>query len=357
MMTYLLSNWCAINTFSRAFTSAIPTRGNEIPSAYWWEVWADYMACPSPGAAAMVGKVVPNMNRRLSHSGHEAVASSGLNVGGSITVRHDELKWVIADACRSMKLPTVCEVYGLFAAYVSQAQSAAFMQMDRRARQILEPDFMFTPHGRAASLADLKFITFCPSRYKTGPQVNDFGTQSAAVNRRADLVNSADAGSGGYHEKAHKGDVRWNGTAAGARGPIQVRLDSFGRVKGFAAGAFGECSDDVAHLVADLANSGAESSWMDMGARSKREARGIIKHQLTKSFGVTTVRANAACKLLRLGVLASGDAKSAAARRSVERFNMRVRQDWWHEQSAARRWGRRINGGPGGVQLGAGLPV
>ena len=165
------------------------------------------------------------------------------------------------------------------------------------------------------------------------------------------------AGSGGYHEKAHKADVRWNGTAPGARGPIQTRLDSFGRVLGFAAGAFGECSDDVAGLVANLAKSGAETRWIDMGARSKKEARGIIKHQLTRSFGVTIVRANAACKLVRLGVLASGDAKGAAARRKAERFSASVRRDWWHEQSAARRWGRRDSGGPGGVQIEAGLPV
>ena len=76
-----------------------------------------------------------------------------------------------------------------------------------------------------------------------------------------------------------------------------------------------------------------------MGARSKKEAQGIIKQKLTVCFGVAAARANAACKLTRLGVLASGDAKAAAVRRVAARFDARARQDWWYHQSAAKRWG------------------
>ena len=78
-----------------------------------------------------------------------------------------------------------------------------------------------------------------------------------------------------------------------------------------------------------------------------KEALGILKHKPTVTFSVTAVRANAACKLTRLGVLASGDAKAASTRRAAARFGARARQDWWYHQSAAKTWGQQAPGAHG----------
>ena len=165
--------------------------------------------------------------------------------------------------------------------------------------------------------------------------------QSAAINRRGTEVH------GEYHKKAHDADVKWNGTAQGATGPIQARLSSFNRVLGFAVGAFGECSDDISGFVGEIAKLGAERTWRGMGARSKAEARGIIRQQIISSLGVVAVRSNAACLLTRLGVAASGNPKQAGAARKKARIYARMRRDWWYLQSAANMWDH--NYGPGGV--------
>ena len=85
----------------------------------------------------------------------------------------------------------------------------------------------------------------------------------------------------------------------GAKGRVEQKLASFGRIKGFVFGAVGESSPDVAEFIKDLAVLGAERKWRRMGARNIREARGLIKGLALQAIGIAAVRSAARCKLDR----------------------------------------------------------
>ena len=243
--------------------------------------------------------------RYLDAFGDAAVNNMYLGSGGSWTARHDEIEMRIKKLGLEHGLNLNCEVYGLFAAYVTQRNGQAADTI--RKRQVMIPDFHITPTDSSAFLADVKVIGAGPSRYRS----SDLRKKSGAVNRREGLVHNE------YYKKARESDQEYNDTPVGTVGPIETRLAAFGRIHGLCFGAFSEASDDVSTLVDMMAASGAELMWRDMGARTKTEAMGIIKHSLVVELGTVAARAMARCKLLRVGLYASGDSQAAAARRQA----------------------------------------
>ena len=56
-------------------------------------------------------------------------------------------------------------------------------------------------------------------------------------------------------------------------GPVQAYLHTFGRVRGFVVGAFGECSTDVHAMIRAVSVLGAQRGWRTMGAKSLSASR------------------------------------------------------------------------------------
>ena len=151
-----------------------------------------------------------------------------------------------------------------------------------------------------------------------------------------------------YLGKARTADRKWNLVPPGTRGPLETRLLDYGRIRGFCFGAYGEASGDVKTFVRAAAASGAGAHWLAMGARSAKEARGIITARLTSAIGVTAVREQAALKVARLGLLASGNLRAATARRRNRAFGTRARRNWWTIRSGFAQSGGSLP--PNGVR-------
>jgi hypothetical protein len=207
------------------------------------------------------------------------------------------------------------EVFGMFAALI--AQFDAFMKQSRRTRQGLVPDFKIRDEHRGCFLADVKTINVGKTRYPASDI--KLGQRAAGVERRARLVHKD------YHTKARKIDEQYNGTARGEVGPVRGRLIEFGRIRGYVVGAFGEVSEAIADFVRTVATVGAARHWEDMGARSRKEAQGLIASNMWRGIGIEVVRSAAQLKLDRISVM-RGDFDAAEVRRSKGRASWRERR-------------------------------
>ena len=93
-----------------------------------------------------------------------------------------------------------------------------------------------------------------------------------------------------YTKKAQKGDQRFNGTREGQKGPIEMRLNSFGPVLGLAIGAFAEWGQNLLALVDLLACERAQP-WDAEGFKSENHAKSYYKSGIRTRIGIAATRA------------------------------------------------------------------
>ena len=93
-----------------------------------------------------------------------------------------------------------------------------------------------------------------------------------------------------YTKKAQKGDQRFNGTREGQKGPIEMRLNSFGPVLGLAIGAFAEWGQNLLALV-DLLACERARPWGVEGFKSENHARSYYKSGIRTRIGIAATRA------------------------------------------------------------------
>ena len=94
-----------------------------------------------------------------------------------------------------------------------------------------------------------------------------------------------------YRKKARDADQLYNGTAAGAVGPIEERLQQFGVVRAFVFGVYGETNEATRAEISEMAKVRAAKRWQGMGQTSQVKACAVLKHTLTRSLGIAAVRA------------------------------------------------------------------
>ena len=214
------------------------------------------------------------------------------------------------------------EVYNLFAAYVHQ-------DGEQRTRQICVPDLGYLLNGHIEVLGDVKCINVCPSRY-SGPRMD---TRAGAVKARQTTITAE------YRRKMVQGDRMYNGTAEGDIGPLERRLQAYGRVRGFVFGAYGEASTDVETMVSLIAHGQAGVTWRDMGARTPTEAAAVLKDRATRWLGVAGARAHAALKLSRLQDAFGGPRRDANDRRRASEYEYRQRRASYQAFHSPADWG------------------
>ena len=138
-----------------------------------------------------------------------------------------------------------------------------------------------------------------------------------AVRMRADAVHKS------MHRKAKQLDEAFNewSPASGTPGPVQQRLQGFGRIMGLAVGAHGEFSKDVHMLIARMAKQGAQSRFRDMGFNSPREAHSTVKQQVLLALGIEAAKGMARLRISRLGIILGGNVsnKDKARRQAAAR--------------------------------------
>jgi len=322
------TTWHCVNAFSAAFVRAIPFRGLAIPTTLYWEVWATYMAQPSPRALTVGLGLGHGTTRKLSLDAYGNTACATMrhiNSGvGWVTLRHDAMEQTIRGVCKEYGLPVANQPLGLFSSYVDQA---VLEEMNREARQHIIPDFHVIPHGVNATLADVKTISFChsnyPNRYGNRPM---WKTRAGAVERRQQQVDKD------YGHAARAKDRLYNHTPQGTIGPMEQRLADFGRIRGLVFGFTGEASSDVQGLVDIIAKTGATTHWKTMGARSQLDAANSIKRLARTTLGMAAVRENARHKIARIGLLVSGDITAAKNRRVAAVHGHATRQAWYENR-------------------------
>jgi hypothetical protein len=219
-----------------------------------------------------------------------------------------------------MGMAATSEVYGLFAPLLPQIARDEFDTKPARKRQGLVPGLMATcrqtpeaPERR--TLLEIKTLHFAPTTY---PSVAE---RCNGVTRRANAVGTE------YLRKARGLDQRWLGTTADQRGPVELKLRSFGDVRALVFGAWGEASGDVEWLLNQLAEVGAYRHRSAMEASSPEAAREALIWLLQRRWGMTALKANARLLLERLGHVGRGSS-AAADRRSTARaeFGARLRR-------------------------------
>ena len=195
------------------------------------------------------------------------------------------------------------------------------MERGRR-RQALVPDFKVRGDGGEGDvLCELKFINACKTRYPRDPRPRN---EVRAVERRAEGLTDA------YAKTAREVDWRYCGTPRpqpappGAVrpprevGPVERRLNSYGRVRGWVFGAFGETSEEVHTLVQKLAEARVAKADTMPGQslifKSKAAQMAGEVGFLRRRLSFAAVQGQSRLLLDRLQLLGDG-AREAAGRR------------------------------------------
>ena len=133
-------------------------------------------------------------------------------------------------------------------------------------------------------------------------------------------------------------DRRFHGTGREEKGPLERRLDGFGKLEGLVVGAWGDCSQDLHALVRVMAEarvlSNTQARGYIAGEGELSSTIGCIRRVLSCSF----VRAQALCLLSRLNQLGSG------ARAAAYRCAAALRAEQARAQENRANWQANIRG-------------
>ena len=278
--------WLNVDRFSTQWVGAVPSAslGYILGNDVFAEVFAAYLALPSPACAPLVGQRIGGYRDVLDPHGVKLTTFS--LPGDGWRKRHDAVKHLLDRDIQAHGVQCSCEVFGLFAPLLPQAARATVRAFSLRKRQGLVPDFKVARPDGLEVLMELKLIAG-PTWYAHGDL-----SRCAAVARRARAIP------GEYAAKARELDqVCGADPGAAESGPVTRKLLSFGRIQCLVFGAFGEASEDMHRLVDLLAGGRASRELVRMGCRDPNAAKAGLARYLCRSWGIMALRAQAGLKL------------------------------------------------------------
>ena len=188
-----VTTWPQRDKLSAQWLLALPAYHTRMESELFAEAIAAQLCLPSLVCKGRVGEVVQRKKggevSRVDPFGD--VVQAAQLPGDAFRRRHDRLKMLITRLCEWAGVGVQCEVFGLFAHLIPQAELQQGLARGRK-RQGLVPDFRLkfhreresragaraSPGGSESVLAELKVLSCCKTRY---PQ----GNPAKAVDRRA----------------------------------------------------------------------------------------------------------------------------------------------------------------------------
>ena len=254
--------------------------------------------------------------------------------GDTFRTRHDTVKTVLNSFCTTSGIRAECEVYGLFKHLIPDKALDEESSLERgRGRQGLLPDFkrvVPTPNGEMTErLAELKILGAVPSWYpRNGVQAR----KKKAVERRAAVLPRE------YRNPLSKLDTKYHGTAAGQRGPLVRRLESYGDLLCLVVGSFQEASKDVHCLIDWLADTKLESIGLARGREGSEHEKSLIIMHLRRELSLAAAKAQSACLLGRLAQMGEGH-RLAAKRRAWTK-----REEERRQEAAKAHWLANVRG-------------
>ena len=279
------------------------------------EAFSAHLSLPSPELrdGGWVGRPVGTRGVVVDKFGDNIMCSNQIP-GDSWRTRHDTIKQRIVLEAALAKVPTDCEVYGLFSDLLPAVLEAEGGELQwGRARQGKVPDFKFTlasPEGPMPRLAELKVINAGKTWYPRGKE-------GRGVEKRANcLTKEYEHVLRGYDIRFHNAQPLVQGQPEPAPGPLLARFRNLGGLTEgqLVAGPWGDLSPDFHQLLKLFAESRVAAMGRAQGREAGEGMLGKVMGEIRRSFSVAIVRSQALCLLDRLSHLGPG-ARAAAQRR------------------------------------------
>ena len=119
-----------------------------------------------------------------------------------------------------------------------------------------------------------------------------------------------------YRDKARHVDQMYSGTTEDQVGPVQQKLESYGKLYGLVVGQLADCSQDLHDLLVRFAEEKAANSARFQGIALTNSQKLLILQQYRRRLSVCAIRAQSACLLSCLGHFSKG-AHNAAQKRAI----------------------------------------
>ena len=294
---------------------ATPSPDLSLSARVFREAFSAHLSLASPELrdGGWVGKPVGTRGEVVDKFGDTVMCSNQI-AGDSWRTRHDTIKQQIVIEAALAKIPTDCEVYGLFSDLLPAALEGVGGELQwGRARQGKVPDFKFlvpSPEGPVPRLAELKVINAGKTWYPRGKE-------GRGVERRADgLTKEYERVLRGYDVRFHGAEPLLHGQPEPVPGPLVARFRNYGGLSEgqLVAGPWGDLSPHLHQLLKLFAESRVAAMGRAQGQEPGPGLLGKIMGEIRRSFSVAVVRSQALCLLERLAQLGPG-ARAAADRR------------------------------------------
>ena len=318
---------------STAWKLSLPGVTNGLTTPVFHEVMAMALCLPSPACQPILGQPVGHQGGVVGPFADELNCAH--LTGDSWRHRHDLLKVALVNMCNEARVPVDCEVFGIFRDLIPAELAGPGGELQHaRQRNGLCPDFKLrlpSADGPRDTLGELKFISAGVSRYPIGSR------RKAVDVRAAELP-------GAYRRPLQRLDTQHHGTREGETGPLVRRLESYGVLECYVAGAWGEGSEPLHGLVQTCAEARVAHLCRASGRQETEHMLGQQVAQYRRLISTCTVRAAAMCTLARVAEI-SPAAKAAAGRRQVtmrlEREMREERRAQWMAGLQGPGWARR----------------
>ena len=204
-----------------------------------------------------------------------------------------------------------------------------------RQRVGLTPDLRLqtqTADGTSDLLGEIKCMSAGVTRYP-------FGKTEKQVDRRSRELP------GTYRRPLERLDRHYHDTQPGQTGPLVHRLQSFGELQCYVAGAWGEGSRHLHSFIQTCAESRVRYLCRTTGRQENEQLMGTVVGQYRRLVSTCVIRAQAQCLVSRVGII------SPAARDAARRREVAGRLGRQHREEMQSQWMAGLHG-PGWARAG-----
>ena len=137
---------------------------------------------------------------------------------------------------------------------------------------------------------------------------------------------------GEYSTPSAKLDRKYHGTVVGQVGPLERRLQGYGRLQCLVMGTFQEGSKDLHALLETLADCKLRSVGLARGREGTERERSIFLSQLRRELSTVGAKAQSSCLLGRVARVGEGHRAAAKriewVKREAERRQDAMKAHW-----------------------------
>ena len=270
------------NRFAQQFVNLPPYKGMAFTSPHLTIAYCTYMGVPDEATENLSKAGMTVRNKPLDVYGDTLFNTC--QPGDGWTTRHDKVKLATAALAVDAKVTVRVEPRGMYKPFIPSGYET-IPGFDLGG---IRPDLLIS----GSEICEVKGIGCVKTYYNK----NNASRVTGPVNTRAKSINQE------YIRKARKLDQKHYPpeTYVNGAGPFETAVKMFGKVTPLVFGAYGEVNTEFEELISQFARRSACNKWRTMGARSEKEANGVIKSQYIKQIAICAIRAQAEYKMNRI---------------------------------------------------------